>query len=320
MSEKQNTDVTNFTDLVRNLPDPVQAGLLKTLGTLLGGVMAIPAELLRRQAQAIADTTAARSLVASEIAKGVVGEALKDPILMQTAAEMYLPTAVRKVRNRAQVAERCMEHIADKSTDGATASAPADDWMNAFIRFSEDASSEHLQDLFGRILAGELVRSGSFSPSTLRTISELDQTIAQDFSLVWAKSVGDSVDYSADFKRGEWFSRWKRLADVGLMRGDVTAQYLPEFQPKTDGYALWSPMTFEKGYLLLYFSQNCRAKWEHIEFTRTGRELGSIIAAPDYKANIRDAGQGLKFPGIFRIKLHSYGKPPDLLYREPISS
>src|SRR3546814_13011379 len=60
--------------------------------------------------------------------------------------------------------------------------SPDDDWMNRFMRFAEDASSERLHELFARILAGEVVRPGSFGAATLRAVSELDQSIANDRS------------------------------------------------------------------------------------------------------------------------------------------
>lgn len=150
---------------------------------------------------------------------------------MQAAAEIYLPTAVRKVRNRLKVAQSAAEHIADVGADSAKPEAPDDDWMNRFMRSAEDASSERLQDLFGRILAGEVVRPGSFCASTLRAVAELDQSIAKDFSSAWAVSIGDCVDYGPEFQRGDGFSRWKRLSEAGLMAPSQVKQFLPPFNP-----------------------------------------------------------------------------------------
>jgi hypothetical protein len=51
-----------------------------------------------------------------------------------------------------------------------------DDWMNQFSRFAEDASSDDLRQIWGRVLAGEIRKAGSFSRHTLRFIAELDTT------------------------------------------------------------------------------------------------------------------------------------------------
>ncbi|MBC7799018.1 MAG: DUF2806 domain-containing protein, partial [Gemmatimonadaceae bacterium] len=65
-----------------------------------------------------------------------------------------------------------------------------EDWMNNFVRFAEDASSERLQQVWGRVLAGEVVKPGSFSRHTLRFISELDKETAQNCELVGRHMVG----------------------------------------------------------------------------------------------------------------------------------
>jgi hypothetical protein len=236
--------------------------------------------------------------VAGILAKGVAEDALNDPVVRQAAADIYLPTAVRKLANKAKVVQKTVEHMAETQTDGVEAKAPEDDWMNAFARFAEDASSERLQDLFGRILAGEIVRPGSFSLATVRTVAELDRSIAEDFSLIWAKSVGEAVDDGPEFERGEWFSRWRRLAEFGLMAPNKTAQYLPAFNPVIRGNAVWSPMAFGDSRLLIQFTKDCRANWVHIGFTRIGRQIGSILAPPDFRENLRVAGRKIVPRGV----------------------
>ncbi len=225
-----------------------------------------------------------------------------------------MPMEVRKVRNRLQIAQAAAAHTSEMETDGATAAPPQEDWMNAFIRFAEDASSERLQDMFSRILAGEVVRPGTFSLSTLRTVSELDQSIAKDFSQVWEKSVGYAVDYSSEFQLGEWFSRWKRLTEAGLMAESAVNQYPPEVLQSFSGPALWSPFLHIPYQVTVFFLHNCRSTWKNIEFTRAGRELGSILATPDYEANIRGAVARLDKEGIVRVDMHGPGQRTEILF------
>lgn len=314
MAEGEANSIAVIGEAAAHLPVPIKVGLFKAMGSLLGGLTAIPAAWLKRPAQAIDDTTAARSAVAAILAKGVADEALKDPVVMQAAAEIYLPTTIRKARNRVQVAQRAAEHAAGEATDGAHAAAPDDDWMNTFMRFAEDASSEQLQDLFGRILAGQVVRPGSFALATLRAVAELDQSVAEDFNIVWSKSVGEAVDYSADLQRGDGFARWKRLAEAGLMAQSDTAQFLPPYNPVVNGNGLWTPFVAGGTFLVVHFPQHCGARWVHIDFTRVGRQIGSILAPPDYAANMREAGQKLAQQGVARVELHTAGRPTEVLY------
>jgi hypothetical protein len=313
MADKDVDGLAALSEMAGNLPAPVSAGFVKAISGLLGGLTLFPTAWFRRPAQAVDDTTAARSTVAAILAKGVAENALQDPVVMQAAAEIYMPNIIRKARNKVQVAQLAIEHASENEAGDADAVAPDDDWMNAFIRFSEDASSERLQDMFGRILAGQVVRPGSFTLATLRIVAELDQSVAQDFSLAWERSVGTAVDYSSDFQLGDWFARWKRLAEVGLMADSHTIQFLPEYNPKLDGNSLWSPMVAGKSHLLVHFPKNCTANWKHIDFTRVGCQIGSILAPPDYEANMRNAGKRLVDQGVSRVELYTSGKSPELL-------
>jgi hypothetical protein len=310
------TAISAITSAMAGVPTPVQTSFFAALSQLLGGVTAIPAAWLKRKAQAVEDVTAGRSAVAAVLARGIAEETLHDPVAMQAAAEIYLPDAIRKARNRVQIAQLAAEHINDSVNreNISNAGAPDDDWMNSFMRFADDASSERLQDLFGRVLAGQVVRPGRFALSTLRSISEMDQSTAGDFNDAWAKSVGEAVNYGPEWCRGDGFSRWKRLAEVGLMAATDSAQFLPPYRPILAGQSVWSPMSAGGLSLLVFFPENCSARWQHIMFTRTGRELGSLLATPDFEANMREVGLQLATQGVTRIDLQWTGKPPETIY------
>ncbi len=309
MSDHEKTMLSEIASAAGLLSAPTETALFKALSNFLGGAAAIPAAFWKRKAQAIDDVTNARSVVAATIAKGVADNALKDTALMLAAAEVYLPEAVRKMQNRVDVAKLAVQHVAEQANNADTPAPPDDDWMNAFGRFAEDASSEKLQDLFARILAGEVAKPGSFARATIRIVSELDREIAEDFTLMWARSVGRAVDHDDDFRVGEWFSRWKRLAEVGLMSPDAESQFTPEFNPIFNGdSSLWSPMSAGDFLTMAYFTEGDAPQWRHISFTRVGRQLGSILAKPDYEANMRMAGRRLGERYGLQVDLLSKGK------------
>ncbi len=82
MSEREVSTLEVVGQAAEHLPAPIKVGLFKALNTLLGGLTSIPAAWIKRPAQAIDDTTSARSAVAALLAKGVADEALKDPLVM----------------------------------------------------------------------------------------------------------------------------------------------------------------------------------------------------------------------------------------------
>lgn len=314
MTEAEPTGLDVLASAASGLPMPVQRSFMKALSSLLGGLTAIPAAKLNQYAQAIEDTTKARAAVATALANALVDDASSDPALLQAAAEIYLPTSLRKAKNRLKVAQKAAEHVAGQASASEQSEPPGDDWMNCFARFAEDASSEQLQDLFGRILAGQVAQPHSFGLATLRAVSELDQTIATDFSFAWERSVGYAVNNGPEWQRGESFMRWARLSEAGLMQAVGSAQYLPEFNPIANGCGLWSPMNVGDVFVVVHFQEGSSARWDHIAFTRVGREIGSILPRPDYETNLRMAARLLPRDGLTRIDLHVANKPIETIW------
>lgn len=59
-----------------------------------------------------------------------------------------------------------------------------DDWINRLLNNAKEVSSETMQFIWGKILAGEVAAPGSFSKRTLDTIRNLSQSEAQAFQAV----------------------------------------------------------------------------------------------------------------------------------------
>jgi Protein of unknown function (DUF2806) len=299
------------------VPDPVKRSVFKSFRTLLGEVTRIPTAWLHQKAQSVDDQTLATTQVSQALAKAVAEKYSQDPAIIQAAAEIYLPSAIRKAENRVRVAKIALDQLSDDPGSSQTEAEVDDDWLNAFSRFAEDASSERLRDLFGRVLAGEIRRTGSYGLSTLRAVSELDPVIAQDFSIVWEKSVGEGLDYSEEFQRGEGYLRWMRLAEAGLLAPTTSARFTPPFNPVFQGFSAWRPFGTDDSSVTILASQECNSRWTYIPFTRIGREIASILPKPDFDANFRLAA--LKFQGtggVQQIMLMSAEKGIELLWKK----
>lgn len=78
-----------------------------------------------------------------------------------------------------------------------------DDWLNVFERFAEDASSSRLQQLWGRVLAGEIRKSGKFSTRTLRFLSEFSQVDALTFETFAKNAFGEAAPRSLVIPPGQ---------------------------------------------------------------------------------------------------------------------
>lgn len=316
MNDEKSTAIDLMTSLTGSVPEPVATAFFKAVSELLGGFIAIPAAKLQQYAQGIHDVTVARSAVTSALAKAAAEDVAQDRQLVKSMAEVLVPSSVRKVQNRFRVTQKAAEHLeAQTAQQGSdNASSPDADWMNTFMRHAEDASSERLQDLFGRILAGQVVRPGAFGPATLRALSELDQKIAEDFMFAWEKSVGDAVDLSPEWQIGDGFTRLTRLREAGLMANTDIATYSPAYSPVPNMPRLWAPMQAGGTYLNIVLKANASAQWNHIEFTRVGREIGSLLAQPDYANNMRRAAHLIPKHGLLAIHLYAPNIYGDLIW------
>lgn len=81
--------------------------------------------------------------------------------------------------------------------NATTPTEPDDDWLNVFERYVEDASSERLQGLWGKVLAGEIRRPGRFSTRTLRFLSEFSQADALTFESFAKSAFADNAPKKA---------------------------------------------------------------------------------------------------------------------------
>ncbi|MBR1279866.1 DUF2806 domain-containing protein [Bradyrhizobium sp. AUGA SZCCT0283] len=303
-----------------NLPKLIAGPAGQAISRLIAGGADIPAAWLEQKAKSIRDKTEGQSLVAKTLA-GAAAELVKnDPALVQRAADAFIAKEIRHQHNRETVAVKAIEHL--KETPDAQTTTPNDDWLNVFSRYAEDASSDRLQDLWARILSGELKRPKAFSLRTLRFVSELDEDTTSLFEK-WSPSIINSDFIPFLPTEGDLFTELLRLEDVGLITG-VAAQVSKIFrdpgssipdtiQVLTLGYSFKSHSV--TAYIKRPFSFNIRAAL----LTRIGKEIYGITQAPDSMDTVRSFVQELPKENIQNItcQARSPGAVPEVLWSKP---
>jgi hypothetical protein len=162
-----------------NLPKIIAGPAGEALARLIAGGADIPAAWLQQKAQTIKDKTEAQSVMTRTLAGAAAELVKKDPALVQRAAEAFIAKEIGHQHNRETIAFKAIEQL--KETPDAQTTKPDDDWLNMFARHAQEASSDRMQDLWGKILAGQLRTANAFSLQTLRFVSELDETTATLF-------------------------------------------------------------------------------------------------------------------------------------------
>lgn len=168
-----------------------------------------------------------------------------------------------------------------------------EDWIARFFRIAEDISTEQMQTLWGRILAGEVKHPGSFSLRTLDILRNIGYRDAEIFSRVAAlrivASTSDTFIINPDNYRyleesfGVSISDILLLRELGLCVASDALEYKVAVRP---GAA--TLFTFGSTALILNSNQELRLKnLDIIPFTSAGRELAELVSVNPSSAYIR---------------------------------
>jgi len=124
------------------------------------------------------------------------------PLQMPTSGKLEFETLQERATERLQfqsqkqqanIEKIIFQAVSDLSEESSVPEEkPDEDWISRFFAYAQDISSDQAQQLWGRILAGE-IRPGAFSLRSLDLIRNLSKDEAQLFEKVanWALSMGD---------------------------------------------------------------------------------------------------------------------------------
>lgn len=160
-----------------------------------------------------------------------------------------------------------------------------EDWLNIFERYAEDASTERMQLLWGRVLSGEVKKPGKYSIRTLRILSELSQRDAEIFE-VYADYFFDDFSPKSIFRNGQQpltvnnANNLTHLEYLGLIQGVFAIEIV-------------SSLKFDSSVVILiqeniYFIElkgipDSKLSFPIYRLTETSRELLSPIPSRDIK-------------------------------------
>jgi len=177
-----------------------------------------------------------------------------------------------------------MINISDEPVD--------EDWLTRFFHIVEDVSSEDMQFVWGKILAGEIEQPGSFSYRTLETVKNLCKSEAEAFQKIAPLVLKDGssrflvTDSDILEKYNINFSVLSSLGECGLLNTDGFTYQNYEIGENTRRFL------FTDKYMLMF----CGDKTHKVELnvyhlTKAGRELLNIIECEpnsDYLFDVAD--------------------------------
>ncbi len=190
-----------------------------------------------------------------------------------------------------------------------------DDWLNVFERYAEDASSERMQKLWGRVLAGQVRSASKYSLRTLRFLSEFSQKDAESFSDLSKLGFGIYLPKSIVKPNEEQsIESLIELEAIGLIKGadgfGFTAPF--KFDANGDGMVIEG----DKG-LLLKGPPNGVVNVPVLAMTPLGVELATLV--PDRiprecAETLANAVRGLGVSHAYFVHLKQPNKPHEIIY------
>ena len=181
---------------------------------------------------------------------------------------------------------------------------PDHDWIARFFNDVQDVSSEEMQSLWARILAGEIERTGSTSIQTLGILKNLDQATSrlfrkfcsaciflnaddQTISDARVPSLGGNAGDNSLRAYGLDFDALNVLNEHGLIISDYNSwcdyRVSIEFQVGEPPRAVRLPFRFQDRYWVLIPTHkrdsNAEFRLSGVALTRSGRELSNVVGS-----------------------------------------
>jgi hypothetical protein len=123
--------------------------------------------------------------IISAVAEYGIERLKHDPQFANRVAEKHFERLFDRQNNKDKVVAQAIEdlrHEAISAADAAHGPQKLDSqFLDRLERYAEDASTEELQQRWGRVLSAEIRKPGSFSPKVLRIVDELDAGTARIF-------------------------------------------------------------------------------------------------------------------------------------------
>lgn len=190
-----------FGELVTGIPAPIRKNAAKAFARLCTAAVEYPVALIEG---AIAEKRAesqARVKLINASASQIAEQMQTNPEYARAAATKFAQKIIRERVNVDQVSRIAADELKSEPSAIANDNAPeappiSEDWLNAFESEAAQMSSEQMQRLFGKILAGEIRKPTSYSIKTIKLISQLDNRAAALFRLFCSLSISTRIPKS----------------------------------------------------------------------------------------------------------------------------
>ena len=265
----------------RGLVAAVRSRALAAFDRLLGSAADLPAAHL--------ENIAAKARLRGEIERRKLVEASQRPDREDIEeGRRYLEAKsaeeqATKIENLSKIVEASVETLSEEVVVASEEEEVDPDWLNRFRLYAAEVSTETMQRLWGRVLAGEIRKPHTFSLATLRFLSEVDEKVARTFQATARLVLGGDFVPKPKRLSGNALAEYGLLEEADLLR-DVNGFIGIDREPTSEG-----KIYLREGKLLLIADTSSKQRLDLIPLTRVGKELLSILPRPDPFAGLEAA-------------------------------
>ena len=169
--------------------------------------------------------------------------------------------------------------------------------MTRFLNIAEEISDKDLQDIWGRILAGEIKRPKSYSLRTLEVMRNMSKDEAS--LLMKASTFQVALDLISTEPFALGLMEQISLEDIGVVCGE---ELLRSFTIPSSG-----TISFElnrKARINVYAPAGVKIKFKGLRLTKAGQEIFTLIQEHDYDKFYIDLSNAIKNSGATKVTIN----------------
>lgn len=288
----------------------VPASVYRNAAKSFSHLMAVPVAHLQGKAAEVRSIYDARVQVNKALGKALAKKAAEGvtAIEIESAFQAQATKILRQRQNVNNVVKQAAVELTSLPADAQAQPVDeiSEDWLNAFESEAVNMSSEHMQRLFAKMLAGEIRRPSSFSIKTVKLMSQLDNDVAVTFRRFcsYVVSFGDpsnpsDVAHTPAFKSSSGPAVWMPpeelvlLFEYGLLRDTKVTQFRLDRAIVGTSNAVLIPFTYlGHRYILTPIPPKSGPEFDGeihlgVGLSRAGNEILRIVA-PDEDANFTE--------------------------------
>lgn len=166
--------------------DPVSRNLLKALGHLATGLAKVTVEAFERRSAEKKAESDARIAAIQSLSSQISEQVEVSEEYVKAAGDKFARKIVGQQWNLDKIVGKARDRLQEAPQIGTSADSSvgeiSDDWLNRFRDEACEKSSEEAQELFSKVLAGEIRSPGAFSLKALTVLGDMDQKVATLFN------------------------------------------------------------------------------------------------------------------------------------------